>query len=133
MKVKKMVDVNWSHFEKKLGLGKTLDEAALELGISPEVVRERYDDMRDATCVYTLEASGSRAIECALAALQEICNMAENDEHRVLAAGHLLKFGVAAMKAAQDKKRTRIEQKSCSPMVDLFDHVGDWVLKKPGV
>lgn len=128
-----MVDVNWSHFEKKLGLGKTLDEAALEMGISPDIVRERYDDMRDATCVYTLEASGSRAIECALAALQEICNMAENDEHRVSAAGHLLKFGVAAMRAAQDKKRTKIDQKSSSPMVDLFDHVGDWVLKKPGV
>lgn len=128
-----MVETNWTHFEKKLSLGKTLDEAALEMGISPEVVRERYDDMRDATCVYTLEASGSRAIECALAALQEICNMAEDDEQRVAAAGHLLKFGVAAMKAAQDKKRTRLDQKGSSSMVDLFDHVGDWVLKKPGV
>jgi hypothetical protein len=128
-----MVETNWAHFEKKLSFGKTLDEAAAEMGLSPDIVRERYNDMRDATCVYTLEASGSRAIESALATLQEICAMAEDNESRVAAAGHLLKFGVAAMRAAQDKKRTRIEQKSTAGMVDLFDSVGDWVLKKPGV
>lgn len=128
-----MLETNWAHFEKKLSLGKTLDEAALEMGLSPDIVRERYNSTREATCVYSLEASGAKAIETALAVLQEVAFMSEKDEDRIAAAGHLLKFGTAAMKAANDKKQTRIDQKSNAAMVDLFDTVGDWVLKKPGV
>lgn len=124
---------DWTHFEHKLALGKTLDEAASELGLSPDIIRERYDDERQATSVYGLEATGAQAIKVALATLQDVCTHAKEDVDRVTAAGHLLKFATAAMRAANDKRRTATEKKTASGMIDLFDVAGDWVLKKPGV
>jgi hypothetical protein len=123
---------DWKHLERKLAAGKTIDQAAAELGLSPEIVRERYDIAREATTTYGLEAAGCSAIETALATLSDICTNAPNSEIRVLAAGHLLKFGTAAMKAAHDKRSLNVQKKQVSGLVDLFDAIGDWNLTKPG-
>jgi hypothetical protein len=124
--------VDWPHFERKLASGKTLDEAAVEMGLSPDLIRDRYNDHKHATSAYSLEAVSCKAMAAALETLTRI--MAEGSEmNQVNAAGHLLKFATAAMKSATDKRSLAVAKNNSQGMVDLFDAVGDWVLKKPGV
>jgi hypothetical protein len=124
--------VDWPHFERKLAAGKTLDEAALEMGLSPDLIRDRYNDHKHATSAYSLEAVGCTAISLALQTLTRV--LEEGSEmNRVQAAGHLLKFATAAMKSATDKRSLTVAKNNSQGLVDLFDTVGDWVLKKPGV
>jgi hypothetical protein len=125
--------IDWRQFERKLQTGKTPDEAAVELGLDPDIVRERYNHDREAASVYSLEAIGTQAIGVALGVLEDAAMNASEDEHRIAAAGHLLKFATAAMKAANDKQKIASKNKTTQNMLDLFDVMGDWKLKKPGV
>jgi len=127
------MSIDWTHFEHKIASGKTLDEAAIELGLNPDFVRERYNHEREATSVYGLEAVGSKAIAMAVGVLAEVMQTSDKDQVRVDAAGHLLKFATAALRAANDKQKIAVQTKTNQNMLDLFDVVGDWNLKKPGV
>lgn len=123
---------DWAHFERKLAAGKTLDQAATEMGLSSDIIREKYEPSRQATSVYSLEAVGCEAIQTALHTLQDICT-AGSEIQRVAAAGHLLKFATSALKAAHEKRQIGLDRQKADGMIDLFDNVGDWLLKKPGV
>ena len=129
--------IDWFHFEKKLRFGKSLAEACEEMGVDYDLAVDRYVVGRGATSTFALESSGHTAIQIALQTLEDICTRGIQDENRVAAAGHLLKFAGTAMKAAADLRKTQaLNNKSGSSGTyqDLFDSAsGDWSLKKPGV
>lgn len=126
--------INWQEFERKLSRGKTLSQAAEELGVTYELVKEKYDDARHAQSVYGLESVGSEAIQTAIAVLEDIATSPEaTPQVKVDAAGHLLKFATAALRAATDRRRATTQKNVASGILDLFDVAGDWDLKKPGV
>jgi len=90
-----------------------------------------------ATGPYALEAVAHGAMIEALSSLKQVMVDCADFDVRVKAADSLLKFATQALKSANEGRRTTHLTASRASIAgdqgDLFDVMGDWQLKKPGV